>query len=106
MDCAPWPQKFGQRPAYLVEAKYYSMLADTQAPKTGNFPGQRSNIALLPGVCLVKGAAKVPPNTGILRIFEKQYRDQNPNDRHPLSLEATSRKGYPGVRIHEPCPLI
>jgi hypothetical protein len=41
------------------------MFADTQAPETGKFSGQRGNVTFLSGVYLVKGVANVPPNTGM-----------------------------------------
>ena len=44
------------------------MFADTQAPETGKYPGQRCNVAFLPGVYLAKGAANVLPNTGMQRL--------------------------------------
>ncbi len=44
------------------------MFANTQAPETGKFSGQRGNVTFLPGVYLVKGAPDVPPDTGMRRL--------------------------------------
>jgi hypothetical protein len=44
------------------------MFADTQAPETSKFPGQRGNVTFFPGVYVVKGAANVSTNTGLQRL--------------------------------------
>jgi hypothetical protein len=44
------------------------MFANTQAPETGKFSCQQSNVTFLPGVYLVKGAPDVPPDTGLQRL--------------------------------------
>lgn len=68
IDRASRPNEFGHQLAYVIIAVNYSMFADTQTPEAGKFPGQRGNVAFLPGVYLIKGAPYVPPNVGMQRL--------------------------------------